>query len=134
MVPLALALLVGGSGHPATAPSSETEMLAYELGSSLGTAIYCREPSAEAFGRRVGARLRARASGAADWSRAVRVLADAASLRAEHGPLTETCTQFRPRYHRALDHLDAHRRGPRSPPPERRRPRTSWQRVRPDPM
>ena len=105
MLMTALVLVAGIAGGPATGRSSELEMLAYELGSSLGTAIYCGEPSALAFGRMAGDRLQAGAPDAMQWSRAVRVLADAAAVRAEHGPITQTCGEFHVRYSLTLDRL-----------------------------
>lgn len=105
MLAMALVLVAGTADGSATGRSSDLEMLAYELGSSLGTAIYCGEPSAPAFGRMAGDWLQAGAADAAQWRRAVRVLADAAVVRAEHGPITQTCGEFRVRYSLTLDRL-----------------------------
>ena len=115
MFPSALLQAATLAGDPVTGRSSHLELLAYELGSHLGTALYCREPTAEAFARRAAARLRIRASGKAQWAGAVRVLADAAGLRAVHGPITETCGQFHVRYRRTLHRLDPDR-GPKGRP------------------
>lgn len=115
VVPGALILMEALSGNPATGASSELELYSYELGSVIGTAIYCREPGVEVMGRLGGHRLRSRAGSRAEWGRAVRVLTDAAVLRVEHGPITQTCGEFHLRYQRVLDGMRGPGRRPGAP-------------------
>ena len=92
----------------ASGPGSAAETLedfSYRAGSDLGRAIYCQEPTARAFGRLAEAQILRAAPSSGHWRAAVALYRDAARVRAEYGPITETCEEFLEGYEKALRRL-----------------------------
>jgi hypothetical protein len=70
------------------------EDFTYRAGSDLGRAIFCQEPTAEAFAAMALARIQQTASDPRQWGAAMVLFADAARIRAVYGPISESCSDF----------------------------------------
>jgi hypothetical protein len=101
--PIALTAMLLASGPSSAAGTLED--FSYQAGSDLGRAIYCQEPSASAFARLAETHIFRRAPTSRHWRAAVSLYQDAAWVRAEYGPITESCEDFLQDYDVALRSL-----------------------------
>lgn len=85
-------------GLSASNPVLGLQDFSYQAGSDLGRALYCGEAGTREFAHQAEAFIHRAAISPRQRSDAMRLFHLAAQVRAEYGPINQSCTEFRSTY------------------------------------